>query len=1339
MDRCLGMNDSSITHIARLACGVILAQVLVLSVAALAEEEEPRHWRNYPLPHGTPKRPRPPDEEFLKVLPPLRKAPEFSGQFKDLGLAIWWGDYSRHVFREQPPTQEDLQRSPVVRTSPGEDEPVVLGLWGIDYAGLVTVKAREAPFPLTVRSVRFAPRPVPSEYDGGKRLKGSRVVGFGGYLPESRTVTVEPDRNGIFWITVSPPPDAKPGRYDVTLQLTLHSRRKVHDVSMVVEVLPFKLPRAKIAYGMYFRPYGRWIGTRYTTPALLRAYCRDMARHGMTSATLYNYSKLHDGAGNLKLDGVREIEWLKGMIEEGLVTADVPIMFLDGSGIARNQKVLAALTDEVRKRGWPEFLFYGPDEPPANEQSLRTFRDLQPVRKHMRIVTAISDHAATAYADLLDVWVVNAGITSPQIRQLAAGKGAEVWNYSCSNRGTANAPFQRFYAGIYTWALRLRGNFLWAYAEQFSWEGDWNAVHCYGLPSDNGPIPSIAWEARREGVEDYRLLTYLESLIALDPQHAEAKRARAWLEKIRGKVDWYLARHMPPSLYNLDGPELYPMCPNFEPAELAQVRAKALEYVIQLGAQNEKWTEAERRKGYVVFSHSTVERLPPSYVPARASIVKKVSCSLARAEYESLQIGIHAVAGDLKNIRLEVASDIAVEVYHGAQTRPAPETGVVWEGPDITLVRDGAIETLAGGKSINYWLTFHAGPQTPAGVHKGEIRIDVEGQAAAVVDLEVFVRPFQLHRPRIAFGLYFPYQDWPEHTRTDEQLIAVYRYLAEQGMNSTTFYDWTSWFNVSPDQRRVIRCLKLAKQAGLAHRDIPCLWLYGGGTMADQESRRKAVAWLQEESARNGWPEMVLYGSDEPPYPYPQLREQYLPWREIPIRIGTALDAKAAYGHSDLNDVWIVHCPVLTPEMNAEAARLGAQVWTYSCQIRSWELLRERYLTGIFTWANKVAGSFIWTGKAYAHQWWPEPGKPPLPIVGAEARREGVDDYRYLKMLEDCAAAKRGDPLATEAAEWLESLRTRYNMNPHEVEPGKPLAIAEYDRIRARAADYIERLGVVEEDRLTPPAVTHLKDEAGIYRGKPLEECAAGLADPHAQVRRSAAWALYERAEKAAPAAEALAGALDDAEVRMVALRALEAIGPKARTAVPKLAALQGHSDAFVRLGVTYALGAIGASAVEPSPAAADVLELLRGALQDDCPAVTYAAAQMLSGLGPIARGALPEMIGLLDHSDGYRRAAAFTFVASLGPQAVAAVPRLVEIVDGAKGKGTAELRCLAAIGPAAAEAIPILEKWARANPTNPDRGWIYYTLFCIRGETADLKNLVGMMADNDLPEPTQR
>lgn len=562
---------------------LLFGAVLAVCGSSPAGEERIMDWRRYSVPerHKVKTR-RPPDEEFLKLVPPLREAPRFREEDEKLGAAIWWADYSQFVFSEQPPTRDDLGRKPHIRTPAGEDEPLVLGLWGIEDAGKVTVEMFRSPFPVTVRMVVFAPKQIPEPYFG-VTIEGGRTVGYATYLPEDATADVRAGENTVFWITVSVPDDAKPGTYRIPLRVIFHAYRKGVDLPVTVEVLPFKLPRAKIAFGMYFRPFEQYLEKRYLTEPLMRAYWRDMARHGMTSATLYNYASMTDNAGNFRLDGGHAIEWLKDMMEEGLVSTDVPIMYL--GGITRTpentQEILEEFVQEAKKRGWPKFYYYGPDEQSVNEKSLAAFKAIQPIRKYMPIVTAITDYSATAYADLLDIWVINAGRTTPEIRELAAKKDAQIWNYSCGMRGRGNAPFNRFYAGIYTWALGLTGNFLWCYTEGSSW-GTKIGTHNWVVTADEGPIPSVAWETRREGVEDYRLLSYLESLVAADPDGSEAKEARAWLQEIRGKVDWYLARDMPPSLYPWDGPELYPLCPNFEPSELSEVRAKAIDYIMHL-------------------------------------------------------------------------------------------------------------------------------------------------------------------------------------------------------------------------------------------------------------------------------------------------------------------------------------------------------------------------------------------------------------------------------------------------------------------------------------------------------------------------------------------------------------------------------------------------------------------------------------------------------------------------------------------------------------------------------------------------------------------------------------
>ena len=470
------------------------------------------------------------------------------------------------------------------------------------------------------------------------------------------------------------------------------------------------------------------------------------------------------------------------------------------------------------------------------------------------------------------------------------------------------------------------------------------------------------------------------------------------------------------------------------------------------------------------------------------------------------------------------------------------------------------------------------------------------------------------------------------------------------------FYDYMAWAEqkAASGKQGVLHYLDLADQAGFTHPDIPWLWLFGASwdsvedgkkVTATSESKTRDVGWLKAEVRKRGWPELILYGADEPKYPLPELRTRFLPWREIPIRVGTAMASDAAYGHADLHDVWIVHCNVLTPEIRDEAKRMGAQVWMYSCATLPSQTLRQRYLAGIFTWSNRLLGSYIWQDAGlYRQFWWQDSVKTPTPMIGWETRREGVDDYRYLQMLEDCIAARPDDVIAIEAAAWLETLRVRYNMNPLEVEPGLPLALDEYDAIRAKAAGLIEALGAVSEEGLKAASVTVLRDEAEMFRGKSVQQCIEGLSDRDWHVRRSASWALFEMGPAAAPATGDLARLLDDPQVRVPALRALEAIGPDAGGAVPELASLLAHPDAYIRIGATFTLGSIGGAPTSsdrpttraPQPPASLVVEPLRAALNDDDFLVVKTAKRLLTRLAPVPpiEAGRPEPIPTFYHDD---------------------------------------------------------------------------------------------------------
>lgn len=768
-----------------------------------------------------------------------------------------------------------------------------------------------------------------------------------------------------------------------------------------------------------------------------------------------------------------------------------------------------------------------------------------------------------------------------------------------------------------------------------------------------------------------------------------------------------------------------------------------------------QWTKAEREKGYVVFSHSTLEGLPRSYVPAREAVGGrlgrvKISCVLARGEYEALQIGIHAVADGVKNVRLEVESDLEVRVFRRIDGK-VRKMLLGYSNPvpagmhDACLDESNSIDSIGKGRTDPFWLTFHADRNAVPGKHPGKIRIQVAGRPATELDLVVTVRPFVLQRARIAYFPFF-YVNWlegpPGFAQTDEWIRALYRDMAEHSHTSVTFYGYPRGPGIDlrqlppPTNPYMSILLPMAKEVGLITSDVPCIsWVTNLGPPESEggpslEQKNRGADWIREECRRKGWPELVSYDWDEPRYPYPEFREHYAPLRDVRTRFATAMSGLAAYGHGDVVDVWIVSAGQITHEMCAEAQRLGAEVWTYSTRVFATQPLKARYLAGLYVWAYRLKGHTTWHHYAqggYKNIWMREGDKGPMPMTGWETRREGIDDYRYLQMLEDSIARDPDDPVAVEADHWLDSLRKRITVDPHRMGPGHPLALEEYDQIRERAARSIERLGPVPPERIAPRSVPRLKDEARPLRGKSVQECIAGLRSKDATVRRAAAWVLFEMGPQAAGATEALADLLDDREVRMPALRALEAIGPEISPAVvPQIAALMSDLDGFVRLGTTMVLGQAGPAAAEP----------LRAALKDEFPPRVLEAAKALARLGPVAKVALPEAMELLGHPTWQYHIAALKILCAVGPEKGAqALPKVIECYLAEKG-GASEAQLLSSFGPAAAEAIPALEKYA--TPSNFWSPYSYQALFYIRGESADLENMLDLLKRGDLSTNTR-
>ncbi len=342
------------------------------------------------------------------------------------------------------------------------------------------------------------------------------------------------------------------------------------------------------------------------------------------------------------------------------------------------------------------------------------------------------------------------------------------------------------------------------------------------------------------------------------------------------------------------------------------------------------------------------------------------------------------------------------------------------------------------GANVAWWLTVQAPDE--AGLIEGSVTLHLERGQTISRPLKVRVLPIRLPRADIAFGLYFDEGRLPEYARTDEWKLSIYADMAEHGHTMVTFYDYGDWSQLPPKKSRMMHSLPLAKQAGLIHSDIPCMALVGGIERIAGDDEK--VAWLQVQCEKNGWPELLAYGADEPNTPESA-------WNALPgfekihghgMRTVTANDELGVGYLGELIDVWVLAMPrAIDSGVLKWAEHWGKEVWTYSIQHRATNARWNRQYAGLFTWGWGLRGNCPWAYTNHEkYAIYPDGSGTPgisngfvLPTpegivtsVGWEGRREGIKDYCALQMLEKLLEGKQG-PVVAQARQFLADTKTK--------------------------------------------------------------------------------------------------------------------------------------------------------------------------------------------------------------------------------------------------------------------------------------------------------------------------
>ena len=391
------------------------------------------------------------------------------------------------------------------------------GSSGTIPAGALDLKVVKCWYQAGYSHIALGPRTLVPELlvtDDAIELKGAcPSVRF----PSTIRTDVPADSTKRFWVSVRLPEQAKPGTYTGPLTITAPGLKPVV-FEVQARVLPFKLAPPGRDYGIFTDFYA---DPARLSPDKFRLYCRDLAAHGLNGVFLF--------AGAPE-SNPPVLDYLRIAQQEGL----------PGPHILVAQHLVETLAPQLRAEGIPAY-FWTVDEPSDERQikegETRAQRILAAGAK--AVCTINSSGAIARLAPLHEAIIWNG---TPQENGSAPRPGMVDWTYwQCI---VENPLDNRYRNGFWLWQHDLAGAWPYTYfsvspkLDPFDdWSGTLRGGYCTVYPTADGIIPTIQWEAYREGIQDMRYLATLEAAVRrcdAQPAHAQAvAAARRLLAELR--------------------------------------------------------------------------------------------------------------------------------------------------------------------------------------------------------------------------------------------------------------------------------------------------------------------------------------------------------------------------------------------------------------------------------------------------------------------------------------------------------------------------------------------------------------------------------------------------------------------------------------------------------------------------------------------------------------------------------------------------------------------------------------------------------------------------------------
>jgi len=510
---------------------------------------------------------------------PVNPEPEWPQEVVERGFAVVSRPTLPLTHDRYQPLVEEIGRPVVITVAPGQFASRVLFIKALkDFPGPFTVGPKGQPELINPDGIWLWSRdlieyrvchPLRIEKNAQQwemrphyLMPGTQPEGI---RPQTRTVEIAvPKGEGrSVWVTVLAPNGMAPGDYTGEIHVVAPGKRYVgtsdqpgendgYGIPFTVRVRDIELLEPDATFGMY-----EHTNHPHQLPQTVdyREYI-DQRRHGMNSVDkggrpVHRYT---DSEGKPRIDFSAFDYDMAQLVRAGFSRSFHYYPY----GDAMSPHVQLAILEHCREKGYPEPLFYVHDEPGAQGAKLVTIMEEEfgaARRKGLRTVTSGLNFRTQGEA--YDVWILGvAGVGSKDwqdCKARAAELGAEIWAYDCSTHLNTHPRNIRFYTGLWTWAAGLKGNWIWEYGagmpsviqsvyslSDTTPPTTWCQYgFAFSIPS--GQAASTSWEARRDGVNDYRYLHTLERAIAEAGNAGKADlpsvvEARKYLDGLRART-----------------------------------------------------------------------------------------------------------------------------------------------------------------------------------------------------------------------------------------------------------------------------------------------------------------------------------------------------------------------------------------------------------------------------------------------------------------------------------------------------------------------------------------------------------------------------------------------------------------------------------------------------------------------------------------------------------------------------------------------------------------------------------------------------------------------------------